>query len=308
MINYETIKSSFDDKLTLLQWLKKVEAALSASVLVSVEVLQPTETTAILTFDFEDGTSISSPSITLPRGASVVNATLDQNNNLILVLDNGRSINVGNIMPENINAQNGTFSVSLATPNANISVATIGNLNVVTNIESESASFAGTIDAGGYYTEGNAEVEGNVEVDGNMEVGGNVSVTGSVTAASFNGENARPLYMHEMSMFLAADFYVSFTIINNRSEPLTLADIKTELENRSISETGRINCSCLYSQNGVSCLGYWLYATTSVPSRTYGIAGSRISDLSSSNKSSADFYSVFPTTTQVRDYVHKVNG
>lgn len=68
MINYQTILSSFDNKLTLMQWLNKVEDALKKGSLSGVTISQPTTTTAILTFVFADGTSLDSPTLTLPRG------------------------------------------------------------------------------------------------------------------------------------------------------------------------------------------------------------------------------------------------
>ena len=69
MINYDTVLSTFDDKLTLLQWLQKVEQALEGAGLERVEISQPTPTTAIFKFVFADGTSVTTPSVTLPRGA-----------------------------------------------------------------------------------------------------------------------------------------------------------------------------------------------------------------------------------------------
>ena len=68
MINYQTILSSFDNKLTLMQWLNKVEDALRGGSLASVSLSQPTATTAVLTFHFADGTSLDSPSLVLPQG------------------------------------------------------------------------------------------------------------------------------------------------------------------------------------------------------------------------------------------------
>lgn len=68
MINYQTILSSFDNKLTLMQWLNKVEDALKGGSLASVSLSQPTATTAVLTFHFADGTSLDSPSLVLPQG------------------------------------------------------------------------------------------------------------------------------------------------------------------------------------------------------------------------------------------------
>ena len=68
MINYETILSTFDDKLTLMQWLQKVEEALQGAGLERVDITQVTPTTAVFKFTFADGTSLTTPSITLPRG------------------------------------------------------------------------------------------------------------------------------------------------------------------------------------------------------------------------------------------------
>lgn len=68
MINYETILSTFDDKLTLMQWLQKVEQALEGAGLERVEIHQQSPTTAYFKFVFADGTSVTTPSITLPRG------------------------------------------------------------------------------------------------------------------------------------------------------------------------------------------------------------------------------------------------
>lgn len=68
MINWKTIISEYNDKPTLLEWLKLVKKALDESVLESVSVNNVDETTITLSFNFADGTKIVTPSITLPRG------------------------------------------------------------------------------------------------------------------------------------------------------------------------------------------------------------------------------------------------
>ena len=68
MINLQTLLSAFDEKGTLLKWLKKVEAALTNATLESVQVVVVDETHIKMKFVFADGTSVESPSITLPRG------------------------------------------------------------------------------------------------------------------------------------------------------------------------------------------------------------------------------------------------
>ena len=112
MINYETILSNYDDRLTLMQWLKKVEAALMAAALASVTITQPSDDTAVFNFVFADGTSVSSPSLNLPRGpqgeqgtqgeqgaqgVGVSNVTINSNSHLIVTLTNGVEIDAGYI-------------------------------------------------------------------------------------------------------------------------------------------------------------------------------------------------------------------
>lgn len=67
MINYDSILSAFDGKPTLLQWLKLVKKALDENVLKDITLKQD-GTSVIFTFNFEDGTSISTPAVTLPKG------------------------------------------------------------------------------------------------------------------------------------------------------------------------------------------------------------------------------------------------
>ena len=67
MINWKSILSSFNDKPTLLEWLKLVEKALNESVLKDVTINQ-NGNDITFTFKFEDGTSITTPKVTLPKG------------------------------------------------------------------------------------------------------------------------------------------------------------------------------------------------------------------------------------------------
>ena len=68
MINYNNILSSFNDKGTLLKWLKKLENALNNGALSTVEVITVDATHIKFKFIFADSTFVLSPSITLPRG------------------------------------------------------------------------------------------------------------------------------------------------------------------------------------------------------------------------------------------------
>ena len=118
MINYETILSLFDDKLTLLEYLTKIQKALENEQLTSINVTQTDATHVYFTFVFEDGSTIDTPTFTLPQGAkgdkgdkgdtgeagtdgadgtSVVSAYINSSSNLILSLSNGHIINCGKI-------------------------------------------------------------------------------------------------------------------------------------------------------------------------------------------------------------------
>ena len=76
MININTILSTFDERGTLLKWLKTTNDALKNASLKSVEAIQPTATTLQLKFIFADDTSLISPAITLPKGNPGKDATL----------------------------------------------------------------------------------------------------------------------------------------------------------------------------------------------------------------------------------------
>ena len=70
MINLQTLLSSFDDKGTLMLWLKAVERALANASLSTVQLITLSDEQIKLSFVFADGTSVVSPAITLPRGAT----------------------------------------------------------------------------------------------------------------------------------------------------------------------------------------------------------------------------------------------
>lgn len=73
MINYETILSAFDDKETLLKWLKKVEKALAESTLTTVDCVNVDESHIKFTFSFADGTKIETPQVYVKPGVDGTN-------------------------------------------------------------------------------------------------------------------------------------------------------------------------------------------------------------------------------------------
>ena len=97
-INKQTIISAFDDKLTLLQWLKTINKALDEAVLTGVEVRQKGNATFSFVVTFEDGTELVSNEFVLAQGESINGATI-RNGHLYLSLTNGNELDAGNLKP-----------------------------------------------------------------------------------------------------------------------------------------------------------------------------------------------------------------
>lgn len=96
MINDNTILSSFNDRPTLLEWLKKVEEALKSDTATGVSVENHSVNSYIFKITFADGKSISSDTIRFPdsvKGASILN------NHLILTMQSGLTDDLGVINP-----------------------------------------------------------------------------------------------------------------------------------------------------------------------------------------------------------------
>ena len=69
MISWQSIMSVFNTKGTLLKWLKTLDQSLKDGVLQSVSV-NPVSTGIItLTFNFADGSTVTTPQIDIPHGA-----------------------------------------------------------------------------------------------------------------------------------------------------------------------------------------------------------------------------------------------
>ena len=98
MINEETIVSVYNDKMTLLQFLKTVNKALDEAVLTSMEVSKKGNATLSFVFEFADGSKIESGEIVLQQGESVTDANI-VDGHLYLTLSNGESLDAGNVKP-----------------------------------------------------------------------------------------------------------------------------------------------------------------------------------------------------------------
>ena len=138
MINDNTILSSFDDRPTLLEWLKKVEDALQTDTATAVSVENPSANTYVFKITFADGTTISSGNVVFPDSVKDV------------------SIKEGHIIVTSVGGN----------------VEDLGVLNpyadtIVVNAETNTTEIGGKL-----------QVNGEAQVTGNVAMGGNLGVTG----------------------------------------------------------------------------------------------------------------------------------
>lgn len=161
MIKYETIISNFDDKVTLYNWLRKVEEALKNASATNFVVNKKGNATLSFSITFADGTTLESGDIVLQQGESVDGARI-ASGVLQLHLTNGTWLTAGNIKPVSnfsidanqhliVNYQDGTSQDLGAIFNGNISIS--GELHVSGNIHGDTlflqtdAYVDGTLDA-----------------------------------------------------------------------------------------------------------------------------------------------------------------
>ena len=173
MLNYETLLSSYDDKLTLMQWLKKVEDALKNASAVGFSVNKKGNATISFQINFEDGTSIESGDLVLQQGESVESAYIT-NGHLHLVLTNGDDIDAGALFNGNITITGNVRIVGQCEPNS-LTTPEIA----VTTIYERAAGVG-------------VAFSSNVNIDGNLEVSdGNVSLNdGYVSTPILTSQNA----------------------------------------------------------------------------------------------------------------------
>ena len=118
MINKESIISLFDDKPTLLAWLKKVEEALKGASATSFKVNKKGNATLTFSIIFDDGSEIESDPFMLEQGESVQSSYI-QNGNLHLVLTNGDDLDAGNMFDGDVDIGGSLSATSVKTPSLN---------------------------------------------------------------------------------------------------------------------------------------------------------------------------------------------
>ena len=147
MINYDTIISNFDDKVTLYNWLRKVEEALKNASATNFVVNKKGNATLSFSITFADGETLESGDIVLQQGESVdqariaggvlqlhltngtwltagdikpvSNFSIDANQHLIVNYQDGTNQDLGNIYNGNV-VVNGTFKQTQPNEKANI--------------------------------------------------------------------------------------------------------------------------------------------------------------------------------------------
>ena len=114
MLNYETILSSFNDKMTLMQWLKKVEEALKDASATAFDVTRLDNERVKFSLTFANGEKLETSVLIAIKGekgdtgTSVVRFYID-NGHLFVELDNGITQDLGLLFSGNINVD-GTIS------------------------------------------------------------------------------------------------------------------------------------------------------------------------------------------------------
>lgn len=151
MLNYETLLSNYDDKLTLMQWLKKVEEALKDASATEFKVNKKGNATLSFSIVFEDGTELESGDIVLEQGESVASAAI-VNGHLELTLTNGDVLDAGDLGGVTsfsidgsqhliVHYQNGTTQDLGAIFSGNVNIA--GTLSVTGNVTTSGGKFVG---------------------------------------------------------------------------------------------------------------------------------------------------------------------
>lgn len=97
-IKENTIVSTTDTKVTLLQWLKDTNKALENDTLTGVEVRQKGNATFSFVLTFKDGSELESNEFVLAQGESINGATI-KNGHLYLSLTNGNELDAGDLKP-----------------------------------------------------------------------------------------------------------------------------------------------------------------------------------------------------------------
>lgn len=159
MINDNTILSSFDDRPTLLEWLKKVEDALKTDTATAVSVENPTANTYVFKITFADGKTLSSGNVVFPNAVQDVSI---KNGHIIVTQISGTQTDLGAINP---------YAVTIV-ENAETNTTEIGN----------NVSISGNVGIGG-----NLGVTGQAVVGGRLQVNSSIISNGEIRGGNISG-------------------------------------------------------------------------------------------------------------------------
>lgn len=159
MINDNTILSSFDDKPTILEWLKKVEDALKTDTATAVSVENPSANTYVFKITFADGTTLSSGNVVFPDSVKDVSI---KNGHIIVTSVGGNVEDLGVLNP---------YADTIVV-NAETNTTEIGN----------NVSISGNVATGG-----NLGVTGQAVVGGRLQVNSSIISNGEIRGGNISG-------------------------------------------------------------------------------------------------------------------------
>lgn len=218
MINYDSIISAYNDKPTLMEWLKKVEEALKGASATSFSVNKKGNATISFQIDFEDGTSLESGDIVLQQGESVASAAI-VNGHLILTLTNGDELDAGSVGAVS------SFSID-------------ASQHLIVNYQDGTTNDLGAIFNGNISISGNLAVSGSLSVPtmtGNTESSGNFkAVTLEQTAFNYSQNLGQVTNVGGT----LEDIYSRFAVINGVLH--VIVNLKITGANNSIAATSLV--------------------------------------------------------------------
>lgn len=177
MINDNTILSSFDDKPTLLEWLKKVEDALKTDTATAVSVENPSANTYVFKITFADGDSISSGNVVFPDSVKDVSI---KNGHIIVTSVGGNVEDLGVLNP-----YAGTIVENAVTDTTEIgnNVSISGNVGMAGNLGVTGQAVVG----GGMSVNGALGVTGNATIGGRLQADSSIISNGEIRGGNISG-------------------------------------------------------------------------------------------------------------------------
>ena len=176
MINDNTILSSFDDRPTLLEWLKKVEDALKTDTATAVSVDNPSANTYVFKITFADGETLSSGNVVFPDSVKDVSI---KNGHIIVTQISGTQTDLGAINP-----YADTIVLNAVTNDVEINGETKINagLEVLNELNCDNIVAKGAIQ-----TDRDLVVTGNEQVGGRLQVNSSIISNGEIRGGNISG-------------------------------------------------------------------------------------------------------------------------